>query len=255
MHDRNMSQPSNNGSPIERVFDVIELVSQIGLVSAADIVRVLGLPRPTAHRLLGKLEQLDLLQVTPFKGKYGPTNRLITLSTSIFSTNTAYLPIKTLLLSLSQKTGESHNISLQAGSQVLFFDRTERADTRTFLNAGLKAPLYCTSAGQVFLAAMTDDALQRFLMTGPWEAHTPNTITTPEALYQRVMEVRRQGYAIINSEYTDDLIVGSVPIRNSHHKVVAALGCHASTGRTSAAQIVKLVPIMQNHALRIGKLL
>ena len=255
MRPRSNPTHHTNASPIERVFDVLELVSQIGLISATDIVNVLGLPRPTAHRLLTKLEQLDMLQISPFKGKFGPSNRLITLSTSMFSTNAAYLPIKTLLLTLSQKTGESHHISLLTDGQVHFFDHTERADARTVLNPGLKAPLHCTASGRLFLAAMTDDALQRFLMTGPWEAFTSHTITTPEALYPRILEARRQGHAIVDSEYAQDLIVGAVPIRNPRQKVVATLGLHASSARCSVAQIAKLIPTMQNQALRIGRLL
>jgi IclR family acetate operon transcriptional repressor len=249
--------PTHNAaaSPVERVFDVLELVSRIGLVSATDIVNVLGLPRPTAHRLLAKLEQLDLLQISPFKGKFGPSNRLITLSTSMFSTNAAYLPIKTLLLTLSQKTGESHHISLLTDGQVHFFDHTERADSRTLLNPGLKAPLHCTAAGRLFLAAMTDDALQRFLMTGPWEAFTSHTITTPEALYPRILEARRQGFAVVESEYAQELIVGAVPIRNPRQKVVAVLGLHTSSRRSSVTQVTRLIPAMQNQALRIGRLL
>ena len=39
------------GTPVERLFAVLNLAAKMGMISAADIVYLLDLPRPTAHRM------------------------------------------------------------------------------------------------------------------------------------------------------------------------------------------------------------
>ncbi len=84
---------------------------------------------------------------------------------------------------------------------------------------------------------------------------TPNTLTTRESLYERVMQVRKQGYTIADSEYTEGIIIGSVPIKNKAGKVVAALGMRVTKLSYNISKVAELIPTMQAYANRIGKLL
>jgi DNA-binding IclR family transcriptional regulator len=84
---------------------------------------------------------------------------------------------------------------------------------------------------------------------------TPNTLTTREALYERIMQVRKQGYTIADGEYTEGIIIGSVPIKNKAGKVVAALGMRVPNLNYSVNKVAELIPTMQTYANRMGKLL
>jgi len=165
------------------------------------------------------------------------------------------LPIKTLLLGLTQRTGESHSINIYSDGEVEYFDGTDTSASAWQLRAGHKSPLHCTGAGQIFLASFDDKNLDRFLQTGPWKQVTPNTLTTREALYERVLQVRKQGYTIADGEYTEGITIGSVPIKNKTGKVVAALGMRVSSLNYSVNKVAELIPTMQSYANRIGELL
>ena len=248
-------ESSGFGAPVERIFAILNLTAEQGMITTADVVRVLDIPRPTAHRLVTNLEALGLLRQTPFKGKYGAAPKLVTFATSLFASNPVYLPIKTLLLALTRRTGESHSINIYSNGEVEYFDGTESSSSVWQVRVGHKSPLHCTGAGQVFLAAFDDENLDRFLQTGPWEQVTPNTLTTRESLYERVIRVRKQGYTIADSEYTEGIIIGSVPIKNKAVKVVAALGMRVTKLNYSVGKVAELIPTMQGYANRIGKLL
>lgn len=69
------------------------------------------------------------------------------------------------------------------------------------------------------------------------------------------MQVRKQGYTIADSEYTEGIIIGSVPIKNKAGKVVAALGMRVTKLSYNISKVVELIPTMQAYANRIGKLL
>lgn len=249
------SESSGFGTPVERIFAILNLTAEQGMIATADVVRALDIPRATAHRLLTNLETFGLLRHTPFKGKYSAAPKLVTFATSLFASNPVYLPIKTLLLGLTQRTGESHSINIYSNGEVEYFDGTDISSSMWQLRTGHKSPLHCTGAGQVFLAGFDDENLDRFLQTGPWEQVTPNTLTTRESLYERVMQVRKQGYTIADSEYTEGIIIGSVPIKNKAGKVVAALGMRVTKLSYNISKVAELIPTMQAYANRIGKLL
>lgn len=242
-------------SPAGRLFAVLDLTADMGMVSAADIVHAMGVPRPTAHRLIASLEKLGYLQRTPVRGKYAASSRLLRLSNRLMSSTAVYAPIKALLASLSQRTGEAHQIAVMARGEVEYFDVMERSTVTLHLQPGQRAPLYCTVSGAVFLAAMDDQTLEQYLSTGPWPALTPYSITEPSALRSRVQQVRARGYALTESEFVLGVIAGAVPVRNAEGRVVASLGLRSSNTRKTIEEVAELVPAMLTYANRIGKLL
>src|SRR5688500_15564892 len=93
---RRLSEPSATDTPVARLFAVLELASKMGMISAADVVYMLDLPRPTAHRMIATLERLDFLQKMPVKGKYAVAPKLVGLSSAILASTIVYAPIQTL---------------------------------------------------------------------------------------------------------------------------------------------------------------
>lgn len=246
---------AESDSPSGRLFAVLDLTADMGMVSAADIVHVMGVPRPTAHRLISSLETLGYLQRTPIRGKYAASSRLVRLSNRLMASTAVYAPIKALLASLSQRTGEAHQIAVMSRGEVEYFDVMERSTVTLHLQPGQHAPLYCTVSGAVFLAAMDDQMLEDYLSTGPWPPLTPYSITEPSALRSRVLQVRSRGYALTESEFVLGVIAAAVPVRNAEGRVVASLGLRSSNARKTIEEVAELVPAMLTYASRIGKLL
>ena len=60
---------------------------------------------------------------------------------------------------------------------------------------------------------------------------TQRTITSMAKLKERLKEVRKAGFVIADAEYKPDLCVISVPIRDHHGKIVAALMTALQTDR------------------------
>ncbi len=249
------SPGAESESPSGRLFAVLDLTADMGMVSAADIVHVMGVPRPSAHRLISTLESLGYLQRTPIRGKYAASSRLLRLSNRLMASTAVYAPIKALLASLSQRTGEAHQIAVMSRGEVEYFDVMERSTVTLHLQPGQRAPLYCTVSGAVFLAAMDDPLLEDYLSTGPWPAVTPYSITEPSALRSRVQQVRARGYALTESEFVLGVIAAAVPVRNVEGRVVASLGLRSSNARKTIEEVAELVPVMLTYASRIGKLL
>ena len=250
------ARPIGTDTPVARLFAVLELASKMGMISAADIVYMLDLPRPTAHRMIVTLEGLGFLQKMPVKGKYAVAPKLVSLSTAILSSTIVYAPIQTLLTTIAQRTGETCGIALMAMGEVEYIASVLGQSPLTLqFQAGQKAPLHCTSSGQVFLANQEPEQLAKFLATGPWEASTEFTVTDSKVLAERLRKVRAQGYAMNDSEYISGVVGAAVPIKNKEGQVTAALTISAPRSRRSLDEIGAMVPTLRTYADRIGRIL
>lgn len=248
--------PIATDTPVARLFAVLELASKMGMISAADVVYMLDLPRPTAHRMIATLEALGFLQKMPVKGKYAVAPKLVRLSAAILSSTIVYAPIQTLLTTIAQRTGETCGIALMAMGEVEYIASVMGQSPLTLqFQAGQKAPLHCTSSGQVFLANQEPEELAKFLATGPWEASTEFTVIDPKVLAERLRKVRAQGYAMNDSEYISGVVGAAVPIKNKEGQVTAALTISAPRSRRSLDEIGTIVPMLRTYADRIGRIL
>lgn len=79
-----MEEQERTAGPLDRAFAVVGYVaSQTKAPSVAEIAKALSLPVPTAHRLVGNLEERGLLQKALGSKRYVVGNQLVTLSAKV----------------------------------------------------------------------------------------------------------------------------------------------------------------------------
>jgi IclR family transcriptional regulator, acetate operon repressor len=248
--------PEPEVSPTERAFHIIEMTAQLGRVSTADVVTALGIPKTTAHRLVGNLEDFGFLEHGIERGRYQIGPRLLELATNILAASTAHGPIHALLMELSRRTSETVSLGVMRGSEVVYIDSAIGNSPLTLnFQKGHRAPVHCTSSGRVFLANMEKKQLDAYMLSGPWEPITPYTIVDPDRLRLEIEQVRKQGYASNDSEFAIGVVGAAVPIAGPNGRVMACLSISAPKARKSLEEVTLLVPMMQAAALRITKIL
>jgi len=242
-------------TPLGRVLAIIDLMADIGLISVADIVSMLKIPRATANRYLLTLDQFGLIQKSPYYGKYCFSEKAASLAHLILSSTAAYAPMRSLLTGLSRRIGESTNISVMSLGRVQFVATSETATRAQHIQAGMRVPLYTSAVGHVFLAHMKEQFVESYLKTGPWQPLSAYTITNPEDLKIKIEQVRKDGFAINNSGYLEGIIGAAVPILDPNGKILAALALYASSREKKPEEIRKLIPTMLVYANRIARTL
>jgi IclR family transcriptional regulator, acetate operon repressor len=250
----NTEDTSPRGRPVERVFAVLELVAEMGMLSSTDLVNILNLPRPTSHRLLSQLESMGLLQKMPNPSSFCASPRLIRLANGLSHSTFVRGPVRALLNSLSRQTGQTHHISVFIQGEVQYFEVVETAALALTFAPGKRSPPHCTASGQYFLSQLPEPQLRQFLQTGPWQAFTKQTITEPEMLMRRIEEVRKRDYAIQDSENVQGVIGLAVPIRTASGRLAATLVARVDSSERDVQQVESLLPIMRSYAARAGKL-
>jgi IclR family mhp operon transcriptional activator len=188
-----------------RAFDVLLTVNRLKEASVGDICREIGLNRPTIVRMLETLMYAGFVSRHPTQAVYLPTGRTLDLSCGYQKHEEMATVAGPVLFRLHKE--------LQWPSDVAVFDRDAMVVARTsrgegFLHfnrrPGYRAPLLGTSIGMAFLAFCAEETRQSALAalsssTDPWNA----IIKQPEKLKRLLATVRRNGYATMNTAYSD----------------------------------------------------
>ncbi len=219
-----------------RLLLVIEEIARAGgPVTATAVNEVLGLPKPTIHRLFATLEDEDFIQPDLEGRGYFPGPRLRALAGGILSSRRVRTARQAVLQALSREIGETCNIALPARDAMIYLERVETEwPLRIQLPIGTRVPFYCTASGKMYLSALSSAHLRAYLDATPLETRTPNTITDRALLAEEIAGIARQGYALDREEFMTDMVALAVPVVDAQGHLVATLSFHAPTQRFDA---------------------
>ncbi len=115
---------------------------------------------------------------------------------------------------------------------------------------------HALARGQAILAFLSDDELaERLASIDTLPSFTPNTITDVADLRARLLEVRRQGYAVSRAEYTLDSFGIGAPVFDINQIPVAAVGLSVPIGHADPNTIAQCVNYTMQTAASITELL
>jgi IclR family pca regulon transcriptional regulator len=124
------------------------------------------------------------------------------------------------------------------------------------LGVGSRLPAASTSMGRVLLAALPEDERERRVTAMRLQPATPRTTTDPDKLLRLLVQVRRQGWALVNEELELGLMSLAVPIKDRAGRVVAAVNVSSRPQRQTAAEMQKrCLPALQAVAERISAMM
>lgn len=257
MDKTSKSEPKTESIAL-RAFSILEyIVNEEEPVSLDDVTRNCELPKPTAFRILDMLRDAGLLQRDPAGKRYVIGARLATFAFDVLQHSMHRAECHNVLKALVDEIGETCNITMLDGNEVLYLDRVETdAPLRLSLKPGTRVPLHCTASGKLFLSRMPNKQVQRLLGPGPYPRYTDKTITDPVKLGEVLETVRKTGIGTYDSEYFDDSISIAVPIGVHTKRVFMAVAVHGPASRVTMSLCMDhFLPALQRAADKIGSIL
>ncbi|WP_206996634.1 IclR family transcriptional regulator [Trinickia mobilis] len=253
--------PSNEETKPEstalRAFSVLEYVVRAGVpVSLDDATHACNLPKPTVFRILAMLQEADLLRREPLSKRYIVGARTSALAIDVMQHSTLRTQCHAVLQELVDEIGESSNLTMLDGNEVLYIDRAETPlPLRLHLEPGTRVPLHCTASGKIFLSQMSAKQIYRLLGKGPYRRYTDKTITDPHLLEQELKRTKRTLVGTHDSELFDASVAVGVPVTDQQGRVYAAVAIHAPTARMTIESCMTHVPTLRRAAEAIASIL
>jgi IclR family KDG regulon transcriptional repressor len=206
-------------------------------LGVSELARRLDLGKSTVHRLLTTLSSEGLIEQDHQTGGYRLGLVVFELGEAVRVHLDLHAAAGPVLASLRAQTGESSQVGVLDGHEVVYVDRLESSQSlRLFTETGRRVPVHCTSSGKILLAHLPPAAMYEVLDRAPFTALTPHTITDRAALVEELTTVRRRGWAAAVNERELGVASVAAPIRDASGEVVAAISIGAPTVRLGGAQ-------------------
>ncbi len=249
------TDPRSARSVVLRAVAVLAAVASRGeAVALGDIAEATRLPKPTAYRLLRELADGGwIVHESAGAGGFSPGPRLERLAMGLMEHGGPRTVRHAILAGLVAELGETCNVTVLDGVQVLYRDRVESpSPLRAHLQPGSRVPLYCTASGKLFLAELPKRRRDRLLAQIRFDALTENTLTERAALEAELQRIRKQRYAVDNEEYVAGLLCVAVPIPDAGGKTIAAVAVQAPVSRLPNDRAATTLPALQRAAAALA---
>ncbi len=220
-----------------RALQILELLTRRGRrLKFAEIQDALDFPKASLHGLLQTMVSARWLELD--------AAREYALGVRAFEAGAAYsamVPLEARAQSILQKvsdlTSETVQLAVLDDFEVLYVAKVDGKHMLRLDSAvGRRLKPHATGVGKVLLASLTDDVLQKWLVSHALERYTENTLATADALLAELRTVRAQGYAIDNEERTAGATCVAVGVRDHSGACIAAMSVSAPAFRFRGPQ-------------------
>jgi len=245
--DRDFVQSIERGFAVLLAFD-----ADLPTPTLAELATATGYSRPAVRRILLTLQRLGYVASTG--SRWTLTPRVLTIGQHFAATHGVVEVAQPHLLHLAEATQESASLAQLDDLQVVYVARVQvRRVMRISIDVGSRVPIHATSMGRVLLAWAGADLVERVIASGLPQL-TRTTVTDPVGFRNVLHDVRRLGFAVVDSELEDGLLSAAVPVHDAQGDVLAALAYSTSVGRKSPDDIVaEIIPLMQEAATGITR--
>lgn len=203
------------------------LLDAIALNDNAVSLKVLsaetGLHPSTAFRILASLIEQGFV-ARDSAGAYQLGAKLLQLGAHVHVRVDLRREAKAVLEWLRDKIGETANLVVREGDEVVYVDR---ATTNRMMHIehviGGRAPLHVTAIGKLMLADSGIQACRHYAQRTGLPAYTPNTITDIDDLIETVQLCAVHRYALDNEEAERGVGCIGVLVRDNNSNVAAGV--------------------------------
>lgn len=266
--NRNTDGPSRTLKTVETAFEVIRALETLDGAGVTELADHLDRSKSTTYNHLATLHQQGV--VVKRAGQYELGLQFLLFGEYVRNQDILYKHGKEEIQNLAESTGEYANLFTEEhGAGInLYKVRGENAVGSGYQNAKLQHPdyLHSTATGKAILAYLPRERVNDVLDRHGLPKQTSNTITTREALFEDLDDVRERGYAFNDEEEVEGLRAVGAPITDRHGEVLGSLSVSGPTSRlkedefydhipelvTSTANVIEVNINMATRSNRVG---
>lgn len=194
--------------------------------TAAEMARVLAIPRSTAFRLAQTLEFLGFLERDGDRYRVGPA--VLRLGFEYIASLDVTEFARPLVDRLRDQTGLSAQLVIRDGREVVVALKASPPSTfASNVTVGTRLPAHATILGRVLLGDASDDQLAALYPESTLPRISPNSPRTLAELKRLIRDDHARGYAVSESFFEQGISAVAAPVRDESGRIVAALSVTA----------------------------
>lgn len=243
---------------IQAVSHALDLLEQFhgetDELGVTELSKRLKLHKNNVFRLLATLESRGYIEQNKVTENYRLGLKTLELGQTFIRQMGLLRQSKPVLESLVRQCNETTYVAILKDCNIIYLDSVETDMTvRVVPRVGSRLPAYCTAAGKIQLAYMSDEELENYLPVKELKRYTENTITDRDVLKKHLREIAEQGYAVDNEELDVGVRCVSAPIRDYTRRIIGAVSISGPSMRFSDDRMTKeLTPLVKRAAEEIS---
>lgn len=240
---------------LEKAFAILDFLAETPEKSfgVSEIAKATNYNKGTLFFILKTLQEHDFVDKSMFDGKYSLGHGLSKYVDAYFSGIADITGFNEVAKKISSACHECINLSVLKGMYNYVIESVPAQDIslRVDLPVGSKIPAIASSAGKVLISQLGDEEISK-IYDALFEKFTENTIPMKEDFLNEIQNVRRQGYAINESEFESGVCSAGAPIFNSSGKIIAAINIVLPASRFIGETKSKIIRLARSGAAELS---
>ncbi|MGE7770254.1 IclR family transcriptional regulator [Viridibacillus arvi] len=205
---------------IDRIMQVISIVSNVKEdgISITELTQQTKLPLATLHRMLSSLIEHRLIVQDNETKKYQLGNVWLEFGLQLYDRFDYVATIRPELDRLANIVNESVYLSKPIGTEAMVIERIDAPNNRIRIvdQLGMRIPMHIGAANKSMLACMSKSQIHDCVK----KTLTPKEM---EELFEKLLVIQANGYAISYEEKTEGTASIAAPIRQRNGEVLGAV--------------------------------
>ncbi|WP_137845380.1 IclR family transcriptional regulator C-terminal domain-containing protein [Microbacterium sp. 2FI] len=200
----------------------VESLAESGALTPPDLAKNIGIPRPSAYRLIGALMQ-DGLAIQQPDGTVTLSTRWLEFGDQALATSTPWFHRDDLLRDLRDSTRLTVYLGVPRPHRVVCVRRLHGQGVQVLvLRPGGSLPLHVGGVGRITLAFGPEDP-QTYLAAHDPERFTPRSLETRQSILADVAWSREHHYCVSDEDVTVGVGAVAAPVLTPSGEFLAAL--------------------------------
>ncbi|SMO46992.1 IclR family transcriptional regulator [Paracoccus laeviglucosivorans] len=199
-----------------------------------------GLDRSATQRFTHTLSKLGYLRKDHRSKAYELTPKALNMAYQYTRSSPLVLRAHPYLSHLNRTTEETISLTVLDDTEIIYLSRylsPNVLDTDVII--GSRLPAFCTAGGLALLSLMDDTKVQEVLDRSDLRAFTGKTVYQPDAIWDRIRQVRDRGFSLVEEQiYSGDISIAA-PIISPDGQLIAAVSLGASRFRYNEDTLIQ----------------
>lgn len=234
---------SNTPRRLHSVANALRLMEELADlpegVGVSELSRRMGLGKSTVHLLLSTLVERGFAEKAS-EGVYRLGISAFEVGSAVPDSARFGGALAKPMRRLADASGEAVSLAVRRGSDAIFVQRFESASIlRAEIRIGTRMPVHSCASGKILMSEMDRAEIDALFPSASLPFVTIHTLRKKSLLLRELEVVRREGYALNNEEYTEQVRGAAAGIRDGSGLLVAALSIAGPMGRFQPNQWVE----------------
>ena len=221
----------------------------------AQLAEAVELPKPTIIRLCSTLIKYDFMKYDSEAMQYSLGMKLFELGNVVGSSLSLRNVASPHLLQLQIRSGRTAFLGILENDEVIYIDKKEDTTNqiRFVSEVGTRRPPYFGMFGQILLAFLPDEEVDRILARHPIVSVTKGSISDPIEFRERLRHIRRAGYIVEEGEAIEGVTGIAAPVRDFTGQVIAGVGVSFISISVEGKNVVRILEEVLKTARAISE--